>query len=117
MEKISLLFLDSQDRLNISKSFTGSWLVGDDIELVGADDDSRNWDAGSAWSVAKSAKGNLVVYSTHHCVPERKVVPEMKVYDSFQALKDAAGKDGIPINIVAETAAALDEEFEIELDI
>jgi hypothetical protein len=114
MEKIVMAFLDIQDRPTIWKSFTGSWLVGDNLDGLRAEDDSRNWDAGAEWSVARSEKGNLVVYSTH-C--NGGFTPEMKVYDSFEALKDAAGKDGIPINIVAETAAALGVEFEIELDI
>jgi len=112
--KISLTVGDSQKGNIIEKSITGEWLVGDDEEGVRADDDSRTWDAGVEWSVAKSAKGNLVVYTTH-C--NDGFAPEMKVYDSFQALKAAAAEDGVPINVVAETTSALGEEFEIELDI
>ena len=114
MNKISLTFGDAQKGNTIEKSFNGSWLVGNDEDGVEADDPSRAWNPCAEWSVAQSAKGNLVMYYSH-CIDG--FAPEMEVYDSFEALKNAAVDDGIPINVVAETAAALGVEFEIELDI
>ena len=59
-------------------------------------------------------KKNLVVYCTH-C--NDGFAPTLDTHASFSEMREAAIADGIPANILAETAAALGEAFEIELDI
>lgn len=111
MGKITLNLWDVDSTTPVWKSFTGEWLVGDDETGLRADDDSRHWDAGAEWSVARTVKGALLVYVTH-C--NEGFAPLMVVYDDFEAMQ---ANDSIPTNVLAETAAALGEEYEIEMDI
>ncbi len=65
MEKLTLTLWDADQRPIILKTFSGSWLVGDDENGLRAASGSRHGDAGTEWSVARTAKGTLVVYATH----------------------------------------------------
>jgi hypothetical protein len=114
MEKITLGFWDEENRPIVMASFAGIALVGDEIEGLRAIDDSRTWDAGVEWSVFETAKNLLLVFRRYG---DDSSAPTMLLYDSFAVMKAAAAKDGIPANVLAATAAALVEEFEIKLDI
>ncbi len=110
MGKMKLPFRSEFGDLNVMKTFTGKWIVGDEKEGLRADDDTCHWDAGAEWSVALTAKGNLVVYLTH-C--NEGFEPEMDTYSNFEEMK----AERLPANVLAATAAALGEDYEIELDI
>lgn len=113
IEKITLNFWDSGDNPVIHKTFQGRWLVGGPEVGIPADDDEMDWLAGAEWSVIQTRKNKIVVYSQGHREPV------MKTYDSFREMAEAT-VDGAPLyprNVLAETAAALGEPFEIELDI
>jgi hypothetical protein len=114
MEKISLLFWDDRNRLRISKSFTGSYLIGDEAGGMGAEDSSRTWDEGAEWSVFQTAKGKFVVYYLR-C--NFDFAPQMEIYDDFKSMAVAADQGKIPRNVLAATAEELGEMYEIELDI
>jgi hypothetical protein len=118
MEKIVLDFWDNDSDYSptVKKSFMGRWLIQD----VRAEDDntSISWDAGTEYSVAQSKTGKIVAYITH-CHQGFK--PSYDTYDSFDHFKDATDGSGqcpvFPSNVIALTAAALGEPYEIELDI
>jgi len=116
LAKIVLTFWNDEQEPVIHKSFMGRWLVGGEDEGLRAVDDSWSWDAGAEYSVAQTAKGNLVVYR-RHC--NEGFEPKMDTYPDFMSMKDA-NTDGYPYyppNVIAETAAALGKPYEIELDI
>jgi hypothetical protein len=99
------------DCSGIKKSFVGRWLVGSEANGQGADDPTRDWDAGSEWSVAVGQSGRLLVWRTHR---NAMVEPSLEVFADFD---DLAAADTIPENIIADAAAALGLEYEIELDL
>jgi hypothetical protein len=84
-----------------------SWLVGDDDTGLRADDSSRSWEPGREWSVGRYRDGSLLVHSTR----DGGYDPMLLVYDDFRAMEAAAAKDGIPANVLAETATALGLEL------
>lgn len=108
MQKIRLVFWDENQQPSITKSFTGRWLVGDAGEGLRTLEGS--WDGGAEWSIAQTAKGNLVVY-LQHC--NERWAPKMTIYDSFDDLETAE----IPKDILAQAAAGLGVPYEIDLDI
>jgi len=112
--KIVLEFWTEGDDRNIKKSFFGEWLVGDDSEGVNAEDTGNgiSWCQGWQYSVARTKKGSLVLYVQHKDGSE---APSMHVYEDFDAMK--VDQNTVPENVIAETAAALDLEYEIKLDI
>src|SRR5437867_498827 len=62
--KITLTFWNSDEQPVIKKSFTGTWLVGNESEGMGAesDDPGVSWGHGVEYSVALSRQGKLVIY-------------------------------------------------------
>jgi len=117
MERIVLDFWNENEQPTIHKSFRGRWLVGDSNQGLRAADDGQQWDAGAEYSVAQTAQGNLVVY-VQHC--NGGWAPSMETYASFAEMKDAVSSGFVsmfPENVIAETAAELNEPYEIELDI
>lgn len=117
--KISLRFFDSSDQSTVTKSFTGRWIVSDPSRGLGAeaDDSGVSWGHSVRFAVALTAKGKLVVYEFDES-GER--APAMEVFEDFAEIRDALIDDRYPAyprNLVAETAAALGEEYEVELDI
>src|SRR4051812_786762 len=111
MRKIVLRFWNGNDQPTISKSFEGRWIIGDAQSGERADDDSRNWDAGAGWSVALTAKGNLVVY-IQHC--NDGWAPEMGTYSTPAEL---LGDSEIPENVRSMAAGELGQDFEVQLDV
>lgn len=119
MAKISLEFWNADEQPVIKKSFTGRWLVGDAANGIGPeqDDSGVSWDWKLRYSVAQTAQGRIVVYEAYE---DDSHAPGMEVYDNFEALQGAEIDNRYPRypqNIIAETAAALGEPYEIELDI
>lgn len=119
MDKIRLRLWNENQQPTIIKSFVGQWLVGNDDEGLRADDDTQgvHWDAGAEWSVAETESGKLVVYLTH-C--NDGFAPTMHIYENFDEMASDQGEHGgtrMPRNVLATTAAALNIDFEEELDI
>ena len=118
MKKIVLTFWNEGEQPVIQKSFKGRWLVGGPDEGLRAvdDDGGVSWDSGAEYSVAQTAKENLVVY-VRHC--NDGFAPLMQTFENFADMKEdgEGGYPSFPPNVIAETAAALGEPHEIELDI
>jgi hypothetical protein len=118
MEKLVLTFWNEEEQPVIQKSFKGRWLVGGPDEGLRAQDDTPgvSWDRGAEYSVAQTAKENLVVYM-RHC--NDRFAPRMQTFENFADMKEdkEGGYPSFPQNVIAETAAALGEPHEIELDI
>lgn len=113
MDKISLRFHDAQGHANVVRSFHGTWLLGD--EQNGSRDEfgPKNQIEGKGWSVARTARGALVVYFTYN----NGDAPDMQIYPNFEIMKSEAEVDDIPQTILAKTAGVLGIEYELELDI
>lgn len=107
--KILLHFWDSNDELTIKKSFRGRWIVGG--ETGGETTTEDGFDTEAEWSVALTAKGNLVIYTQD---PREQRKPAMETYSD---VNDLLQDDGVPANIRAEVAAELGADFEFQLDI
>jgi len=107
--KIVLIFWNPNDEPTIKKSFKGRWIVGGDAGGETAAEDG--FDTETEWSVALTAKGNIVTYTQH---PKEQHKPAMETYSDVNNLLD---DEAVPANIRAEVAAELGAEFEIELDI
>jgi len=97
----------------IKKSFQGEWLVND--VSPEQDDSGVTWDGGTKYSVAKTAKGHLLVYE----FDERKYKGSYRVFADFDELKDAESGPyaAIPRNVVALVASALGIEYVVEMEI
>jgi len=97
----------------IKKSFQGEWLVND--VSPEQDDSGVTWDGGTKYSVAKTAKGQLLVYE----FDERQYKGSYRVVADFNELEDAeiGPYPAVPRNVVALVANALDIEYIVEMDI
>jgi hypothetical protein len=120
MGKIVVTLWHENQEAIIRKSFTGRWIVGDDLSGTRAhdDDSSVSWDAEMEWSIAQTQKGALAVY-VQHC--NQDSAPSFEVFDDFESFRDSL-VDGRypshPANVIAEVADALgDIPYEVELDI
>ena len=74
------------------------------------------WDCKTEYSVALTKHGRLVVYEWD----ERREEGSMEIFDDFDEMGDAMLEgpySRYPENIIAATAAGLENSHEIELDI
>jgi hypothetical protein len=97
----------------ITKSFQGEWLIQDISPEQ--DDSGVTWDGGTKYSVAKTARGQLLVYE----FDERNYKGTYRVFADFDDLNDAeiGPCAAVPRNVVALVANALDIEYVVEVDI
>jgi hypothetical protein len=97
----------------IKKSFQGTWLVND--VSPEQDDSGVTWDGNTKYSVAKTAKRQLLVYE----FDERNFKGTYRVFADFDDLNDAeiGPCAALPRNVVALVASTLGIEYVVEMDI
>lgn len=100
------------------KAFKGEWIVGDHSLGVPPEntDPTISYEVNSQYSLARSAKGKLVVYTF------TDDYADLNVYENFDELKSSCVDDAglyqrYPDNVISAFAAGLDEDFVEELDI
>jgi hypothetical protein len=97
----------------VKKSFRGEWLIQD--ASADQDDSGVTWDNGTKYSVAKTARGQLLVYE----FDDRKCKGSFRVFADFDELKGAETGlyTAFSRNVVALVANALNVEYVVEMDI
>lgn len=114
LERITLEIWEPDGSPLLKKSFFGRWLVSG--ALANHDDSGIQWDLWVHYAVVQSQKGRIVVYQVNESTQSMR----MEVHEDFEAMKLARSDSGCPkypMNIVALTAEALAQDYEIELDI
>jgi hypothetical protein len=111
MEKLNIT-LWSPNEQPIEFCFKGEWLVAPWEEHCAQPLDYgpfKRWNSDAYWAVAKTSKGKFAVYMFG---PGGSCKPYLDLYDSFEAMEG-----DVPPSVMAAVAAALDNEYEVELDI
>jgi hypothetical protein len=121
MERIVVTLRKRDGVPTIRQALVGRWLVGNAESGVPPeiDDSGVSWFTGTEYSVAKTENGQIAVYERDP--DDNEGVATLEHYDDFSQIRDATVDDGrypmYPANIIAAVAEALNEPYEIDLDV